>query len=282
MNCEELRHDLAKFLAQTSPGHGLHAGGEVSLRALRRGHRRRAGGARAADRQGAGVVLQQQQERRPAAAAGDREDPGDRQRQRQGRLGLRSERRRQVRAPAARDGALDSHPGRAAARQAADHPGPGAVRQLAPRGLEFCGLQLRRLELRRYELRFGGGDRDRRPLLRAAPHRRGGDGARVRGRAHRHRPARRAQDLAPGLQPDARPGRAAAARGARRLEDLAPQRRRRHRFGDHPGRRLLLRDGVPRGDRARRAHLPRGEAGRRARPAHRRADLRAPSRRRTR
>ena len=66
--------------------------------------------------------------------------------------------------------------------------------------------------------------------------RRGRDGPRLRGRAHRHRPARGAEDPPPGLQPDARSGRAPAARGPRGLEDLAPQRRRRHRLG-HDARR---------------------------------------------
>ena len=91
--------------------------------------------------------------------------------------------------------------------------------------------------IRRFGLRLGLGDRrgqrDRGALLRAAPPAARGHGARLRGGAHRHRPPRRAQDLAPRLQPDARSGRAAAARGARRLEDLAPQRRRRDRLGDH-------------------------------------------------
>ena len=63
--------------------------------------------------------------------------------------------------------------------------------------------------------------------------------------------------LHPALQPDARPRRAVPARGARRLEDRAPQHRRRHRLGHDARRRVLLRDGVPRGDRARRAHRPR-------------------------
>ncbi len=94
----------------------------------------------------------------------------------------------------------------------------------------------------------------------------------LRGRAHRHWPSRGAQDLAPGLQPNPRSGRAAAARGAGGVQDVAPQRRRRDRLGDHARRRLLFCHGVPRGDRARRAHLPGGEARRPPRAAHRRAD----------
>ena len=98
-------------------------------------------------------------------------------------------------------------------------------------------------------------DRDHagRALPHPAPVRRGGDGARLRGAAHRHRPAGRHQDPARELSPQRRSGRKIPARGARRLQDRPPQHRRRDRLGHHARRRLLLRHGVPRRDRTSRS-----------------------------
>ena len=101
--CEELRSDLASFLAQHHPGDGHGAGRPLPGRAVRRGHGRRAGRARRADRQGARVVLEQalggaaaradhvgrRRRRRAAAAAGSAlpprpptASPGERRRRR--------------------------------------------------------------------------------------------------------------------------------------------------------------------------------------------------------
>ena len=91
----------------------------------------------------------------------------------------------------------------------------------------------------------------------APPVRRGRHGPGLRGRARRDRQARRAQDPAPALQPDAGSRRAVPARGARRLEDRAPQHRRRHRLGHDARRRVFFVMEYLEGDRARRADRPR-------------------------
>ena len=77
-SCEELRHDLAKFLAQTSPTTDTRAPGELPRRAVRRRHRRGAHGARDADREGARVV--RDESRRPAAHRRTASRPPRRQR----------------------------------------------------------------------------------------------------------------------------------------------------------------------------------------------------------
>ena len=84
---------------------------------------------------------------------------------------------------------------------------------------------------------------------------------------------RGAQDPAPRVHARRPTGRAAAPRGARGLEDRPPQRRRRHGLRHHRRRRVLLRHGVPRGDRARRAHLPPGKAATSPRALHSRAQI---------
>ena len=68
-SCEEMRHALATFLAQTSPATDTGAPGELPPRAVRRGHCRRARRARDADREGARVVLRRKRRRRRRAAA---------------------------------------------------------------------------------------------------------------------------------------------------------------------------------------------------------------------
>ncbi len=120
--CEELRHDLAKFLAQTSPAtDGTRVAKFLSELygddiASERAEREQLISRRA-------IVHQQAL---GAAADPDGEDAGHHQRR--GRRQPGGEPRRQqrprgeVRAPAARDGALDPDPGRARPRQAADHP----------------------------------------------------------------------------------------------------------------------------------------------------------------
>ena len=102
-NCEELRHDLAKFLAQTSPGTDATRVAKFLSELYDEDI-----AAERAEREQLIVKAREwytSKQRRPAAGAGDREDQGHRQR-------CRRQVGRQVRAPPAGDGALHSHPGR--------------------------------------------------------------------------------------------------------------------------------------------------------------------------
>ena len=227
--CEELRSDLAAFLAQNHPGTDTARVarflGELYAEDMAAEQAR----ARRADREGARVVLQQAPAgatarddhvdhdaaagavgaapppRRPSAPASRRDGVAVRRRYRQRSTPVtppgrhdwreRGERGTVVSGPVRHDHARDK---KLTVRGGA---GRDAADRLAAVGRSFH---------RR------AGDGRRRPLLRPQAVRRGRHGARLRGRAHRHRQARRAEDPAPRLQPDARSGRAPAARGARR------------------------------------------------------------------
>ena len=247
-SCEELRHDLAKFLAQTSPTtdtarlasflRELYDDDIAAERTEREMLTVKARESYATKRRRTPPWRPPRTDRKPRGARASAGPPP-----------LPSQK------PPTPDPAAVEAEGRATIRRGREahraraQPGLPRSQQGEPRGDPVAERVERVAERIAEQRRLDGraGDGRGRPLLRAQAARRGRDGPRVRGGAHRHRPALRAEDSAPGLQPDSRPRRTAAARGARGVEDLAPERRRRHRLGDDARRRVLLRHGVPRG-----------------------------------
>ena len=234
-------HDLATFLAQTSPGDRLGARGDVPAASCtpRTSQRERA------EREALIVKAREWYSTQHAAAPPRRRRDADGRRDRAAGAGEAARAATPAAAAPTTRLAMPTRPTRGddRARRGDAVPRARPARRAPRRG---------RATARRDSQRRRPIDRRRRDAWSTAAtvrraDRRGRHGPRLRGRAHRDRQARRAQGPAPGLQPDARSRRAVPARGARGVEDRAPEHRRRHRLGHDRRRRVLLRDGVPRG-----------------------------------